>query len=514
MKIIKYLLIYILFFSIYIWNVKANINFSVSPITYSIDTHTGAVIFKTASLRNNSNRTATIVTWKTDFQANWSTWKPDFVRKSELVYPDQELSTWITIEIDQFEIWPKEKKEVNFAIQVPNNATPWWHYWAVCFKDANSNSTNGWNISINIDYCIIILVNVDWEIITKAEVETTKIKTKSSWNWGWWWWWYSNKEKDDCIVDLTKSKYDWNCISEFFEKEDFEDSIADLKLDEDSNTTLDDFVINFETLFINEWNTHLLPEWKIKLVDKNWNQIKWIWKETIKNEHWAKVWEKIVDYLPINDEWWNVLPSQKRIYDIEWKWFPYEWYDENWKNIIKYWSPEEYYTKINIDKRWYIFPWERENERINHEKIKAYIDISYINNDWDTIEYSSAQEFYVDYKEKYIWLNPYAFIIIILIIILLLILWLIFRKKKIICINKECGKKLDKDMKVCPYCETKQNKKIIKAIKEIICINKKCSKKLDNDMKICPYCETKQNKKIIKAEEKKVKNKNKKDKKK
>jgi hypothetical protein len=69
-------------------------------------------------------------------------------------------------------------------------------------------------------------------------------------------------------------------------------------------------------------------------------------------------------------------------------------------------------------------------------------------------------------------------------------------------------------MKVCPYCETKQNKKIIKAIKEIICINKKCSKKLDNDMKICPYCETKQNKKIIKAEEKKVKNKNKKDKKK
>jgi len=35
---------------------------------------------------------------------------------------------------------------------------------------------------------------------------------------------------------------------------------------------------------------------------------------------------------------------------------------------------------------------------------------------------------------------------------------LIFRKKKRICINKDCAKKIDKDLKICPYCETKQEK--------------------------------------------------------
>jgi RNA polymerase subunit RPABC4/transcription elongation factor Spt4 len=35
----------------------------------------------------------------------------------------------------------------------------------------------------------------------------------------------------------------------------------------------------------------------------------------------------------------------------------------------------------------------------------------------------------------------------------------LFRKKKYKCINKQCKKELDEDMKICPYCGVKQNDK-------------------------------------------------------
>lgn len=460
MNKLKYILLAFIF--LYIWNTYAAITFSVTPIKYNIDTSTWSIIYKTASLRNNSDAPVDITTTSTDFQAYWVTWVPQFVRKkSELVYPEQELASWITIETDGFTINPWENIDVNFAIQVPDDATPGWHYWAVCFKNNNSETTSGWNIGINIDYCTIILLNVDWELITEADVQPTEIN--NTW-WTWWWAGYSNLQIDECLIDLTPSKYDWKCIKNYFKKDDLQSDINNLNLDENSEITANDFIINFETLFTNKWNTHLLPEWQITLLDNEWNQIRWIGKETIKNEEWAKIWEKVVDYLPINDEWWNVLPNQKRNYQVEWKWFPYEWYDENWKKVIKYWSPEEYYTRQNINERW-LFPWERINEKINNKKIKANIDISYINKDWETVEYSSAKEFLVNYKEKYIWINPYAIIYSLFGLIFILLLWIIFKKKKIICINKDCKRKLNKDMKICPYCETIQD---IKHSKEII----------------------------------------------
>ncbi len=451
MKLLKYLLLIISIFCTYLWNVNANINLTVSPIRYEIDTSTWSVVTKTATLFNRSNETHTIITWKSDFESKDTSWNPKFVRRSELVFSDQELSSWISIDTNSFTILPWEKKEISFTITVPDNATPWWHYWAVFFKNNNSEWSSWTKVGINVDYWVLLLVKVDWEIITEGNVEDTIVKIG-------WWVWIAALIMDDCpVIDLTKSRYDWKCIDDFFDKEDLKEDIDDLNLDNLSDLELSDFNINFETLFINEWNTHLKPKWNITLIDENWKEIKWIWKEIIKNEHWAIIWEKIVDYLPINDNDGNVLPWTNRNFIADWKWFPYEWYDETWKKIIKYWTPSEYYSRKNKDEKWYIFPWERENERINHEKINANVKISYINKDGEEVEFNSAEEFYVDYKEKYIWLNPYAFILFWFVIIISFLLWLICRKKKIKCSN--CNKKLDKDMKICPYCGTKQKKK-------------------------------------------------------
>ncbi len=448
MKLSKLLIILITFFLLlFIENTYANINLAVSPIKYEISAATWSIITKTATLYNKSTETHTILTWKSDFQANWTTWNPQFVRKSELVYPEQELSSRIDINTDSFTIAPWEKKDIQFTITIPDNATPGGHYAWIFFKKTNAQSSS-WNIvSINIDYGVLVLVNVEWEIVENWDVEDTIIYSSHH---------RKKKKKDDCpIVDLTKSRYDWKCYDELWIYWPISDNVN--KIDNLDSNDLDQtvFNINFETLFVNDWNTHLKPTWKIILTDENWNEIKWIWKELVKNEKWSIIWEQIVDYIPINDNNGNVLPYTKRIFDTEWKWFPYEAYDENWKKIIKYWTPEEYYTRQNIEERWFLMPWERVNERVNHEKINADIQLSYTNKEWEEIEFNSAKEFFVDYKEQYIWLNPYFFILLWLLILIIYILWLIFRKKKIRCIN--CKKKIDKDMKVCPYCNKKQN---------------------------------------------------------
>ena len=452
MKIINLLLLLITLSFSYIWAVSANIDLTVSPIKYEIDVSTWSIVTKTATIFNRSNQTHVISTWKSDFISVDNTWNPHFVRNSENIFNWQELSNWIKIDTENFILNPGEKKDISFTITVPENATPGWHYWAIFFKNNNAKNSNWSQITINVDYWVLILVKVEWEIITKVDIDETVIINPFSAL-------YNNLEKDKCFLfDFTTSKYDWKCIDlSFITGEEIEFNSAD---DE-----ILDFEIIFNTLFKNIWNTHIKPYWTIKLLDINWKEINSIWKEIIKNDAWAIIWEKIVNYLPINDNWWNILPWSSRIFESIWRWFPYEWYDENWKKIIKYWSPEEFYTRENwlylsMDKiEESLYFWERINLKRNHRKIKALINIEYENKDWELVEFNSAQEFYVDYKEKYKWINPYVSILWILSLFIISMLLLVTKKKKIKCINKACKKILNVDMKICPYCWTKQKHK-------------------------------------------------------
>ena len=449
MKLINFLILLTTILFSFNLKTNANINLSVSPIKYEIKADKWTIIKKSATIYNRSDKTYTIVTGKSDFDSIDNTWNPHFIRKNTLEYTWKELANWINIDTESFTILPWESKKIFFTITVPENATPWWHYWAVFFKNNNSEQT-WWNqIKINVDYWVLILVRVNWKIIESWNVKNTVIT-----GWGGW----SRILMDKCpIADLTSSRYDGKCIDDFLNEWKIKDNIEQLEKLKVSDINNKQFNIDFDTLFINEWNTHLKPIWKIKLIDEDWKEIKWIWKKIIKNDAWAIIGEKIVDYIPINDNKGNVLPSTKRKFESEWKWFPYEAYDENWKKIIKYWTPEEYYTRQNVEERWFLLPWERVNERINKKKINAIIDLWYTNKDWELIEFNSAKDFYVNYKDKYIWLNPYFFIISFFIVLIIWILLLIFRKKKVKCIK--CKKKINKDMKVCPYCLTEQKEK-------------------------------------------------------
>jgi hypothetical protein len=46
--------------------------------------------------------------------------------------------------------------------------------------------------------------------------------------------------------------------------------------------------------------------------------------------------------------------------------------------------------------------WERYSQRIKKEKITALIDLSYKDKKGKKVEFNSAKEFYINYKESYI----------------------------------------------------------------------------------------------------------------
>ena len=495
----RYLILFIFIFSLFLQYGFAAINYGVTPIKYELELNPGESITLPASIRNNGPDTVTLPTTASDFQVNGTSWVPSIVRKSELVYPDQELSTWITLWAPSVTLDPGEEWTIDFTIDVPTTATPGWHYWAVLFMNAGSETSTSWNIGINVDYGIIILVNVSGEILVDIDIEDPIISNSSkgggNYNWSWdswmfdawilsytpnnnsWYVWNDDTEKavyqniDDCpLGDFTTSRYDLKC---FWNSEPplFSNNVPPTALDtndlQDSSPNepvlfWNDFSIDFSFPVKNSWNTHVKPVGKVVLKDESWETIKAIWKESITNDRGAIIGEKIVDYIPINDQDGNVLPNSTRIFESEWKGFPYKKYDNAWNQVLNYWTPSEYYTKKNKEDSWFLMFWERVSENRANETITAETEITYNDEEWNPIKFTSAQEFNIQYIEEKVTINPYIILGLLLlstagIFLYFAIKWWFLVAKTSKCWN--CKESIKSHWNTCPYCKTIQDKK-------------------------------------------------------
>ena len=454
-KIISVFLVVILWFS---YQVNASINMTVSPIKYEIDVEPGEIVTQTATLFNYSSDTLNITTSTAEFQSDGNSGKPI------IIFPEAEnnsIASWITLHTEDFVIWPNGEKTISFDIFVPDNATPGGHYWVVFFENDSAGVSNGSKIWINVDYGVLLLVNISGEIIKEWEV--SDVVVKNNWWWSGWGWSSYRNQKDNCpLWDFTKSNFDNKCIDEVMSLSNITKNSEDINLtdilgEDFESKTKDELDIQFEIPFENKWNTHIKPTGKITLVDEDGKQIPNIWKAVILNDNGAIIWEEIVDYIPINDIWGNVLPNTKRVFEWEWKWFPYKDRDIAGDEIVRYWSPNEYYTKKNIPENTILNFWERTLERNNTKLVTAEIQVAYTDVNGEEIEFNSAEEFYIDYVDTYVWINKY--------IILLWSLWGFFififiiakRKKKKKCMH--CDKVIEKDIFICPYCGKKQKEK-------------------------------------------------------
>jgi RNA polymerase subunit RPABC4/transcription elongation factor Spt4 len=426
-------------------------------------------------LFNYSNDTLYITTSTAEFISDGRSWKPVIVQPAA---NSNSIASWITLHTADFTIGPNEEKTISFDLFIPDNARPGGHYWAVFFENDAAWLGAGSKIGINVDYWVLLLVNISWEIIKEWEVDDVIVRNN------WWGGWYRNK-KDNCpLWDFTKSNFDNKCIDEIgWDESQIDESkeidLTDILWEDFEGNKEDDLDIKFEIPFENKWNTHIKPTGKITLVDEDGKQIENVGKEVVLNDNGAIIWEKIVDYIPINDIWGNVLPQTQRVFEWEWKWFPYKVYDDAWDEVVKYWSPNEYYTKKNIPENTILNFWERVLERSNKKLVTAEVQVAYTDENGEEIEFNSAEEFYIEYVDTYVWLNKYIILFLSLGWLFVFFFIIAKRKKKKKCIH--CKKVIEKDILICPYCGKKQKDK--KSDKKVVKKKKETSKKDDKKKK-------------------------------
>jgi hypothetical protein len=75
--------------------------------------------------------------------------------------------------------------------------------------------------------------------------------------------------------------------------------------------------------------------------------------------------------------------------------------------VVNYWTPGEFYTRKNQEETGFVMFWQRVSEIRTHKTILAEIEMSYLDENGEEIEFNTAKEFQVQYVEQRITNNPY-----------------------------------------------------------------------------------------------------------
>lgn len=368
---------------------------SISPLKYEISVEQWTTATKTIKITNEWEDPITLYTSSEDFISGDSTGQPKFIKPEIGWANDISLANWITIKEKNLTLTVWETREIDFDITVPENGEPGWHYWAIFFSPG---IIWDWEVAFSQRIWILLLIEVPGEIIIDWKLETFEI---------------------------------W---------ENIEDSFVE-------NNSFDDLPITFNTNFKNNWNIHLKPRWQIELIDEDGNVLKNVWKETITSPTWTFVWEKMVDYIPVNDVEWNVLPHSDRTFISTWEWFGYTVLEEDWTKKVLFKNIEEYYDDKASESQAYLMFWEQIHEREVSKEITANLSLYYKSKDIEQKEFLQTSKFNISYTQKYIWLNYYVVSwvwILVLGLIYFVIMVLPKQKRKK---EEEMRKKIMKEMK-------------------------------------------------------------------
>ncbi len=369
---------------------------SISPLKFEFDISELSSKKEKIKVTNNYDYPITLYSSSEDFIAWDDTGTPKFVKGEDQTNPEYSLSNWIKIEDQNVTLAPKESREIYFNVSVPKNAEPGWHYAAVFFSPG---TPAGAQVAVVQRLWVLVLVNVPGEVKIEGNLKSFKI-----WN-----------------TDENK------------------------KFEEINN--FKNFPIVFQTIFENLWNVHLKPSWKITLIDENWEVLKNIWKETLSSPAGAYIWEKMVDYIPINDTLWNVLPKSERRFETPWMWFWYSVLNEDGTKSVLFKNLEEYYADKASEKAQYLMFWQRVNSRTVNKKITANFELTYEWKDKEKKEFNDKKEFYVTYSEKYIWVNYILVWVLWIIVILILVYFIVVAPKARLKREEELKKKIMEEMR-------------------------------------------------------------------
>ena len=103
---------------------------TISPPRFELDGNPGSIINQTIKLFNETEETRIFYPAVQDFAARGEAGEPGFVEKSE----EYGLSDWLKMDLLPISLAAKERKEISFTVEVPDNAEPGGHYAAIFFS--------------------------------------------------------------------------------------------------------------------------------------------------------------------------------------------------------------------------------------------------------------------------------------------------------------------------------------------------------------------------------------------
>jgi len=365
--ILKKLLVFLWLFVINFW--LANASLSISPLKHEFNINPWEKVEEIIKVTNNSDEPVTLYTSKEDFIAWDEKGTPTFVKPKDSTSDEFSLSNWIELDNNTITLAKNETREVKFTVNVPSNWEPWWHYWAVFFSPGKPSWTQ---VAVVQRLWVLVLINVSWDVRI----------------------WWELKEFKIWSLDEKVFK-EWNNFT--------------------------DFPISFQTKFQNDWNIHIKPTWKITLTDENWDQLKNIWKESVLSPAGAFIWEKLVDYIPVNDTLGNVLPNSTRNYESIWEGFWFQELKEDGTKIVKFKDLNSFYS--DKKSQTYLKFWETVKTRKISKPLTVVLELSYEWKNKQIKDFRQTKSINVAFTEQYVWVNNF---IIFIWIILVAGLWYYF----------------------------------------------------------------------------------------
>jgi hypothetical protein len=352
----------------------------VSPIRDEFNMDRWQTLTRSIKLYNNSNEAQTIYMSSEDCEADanygapectifsWSTNEKDI----------EKASTWITPWISgNFTIPPKWEKTVSYTISAPINASPGGHYGAIFFNSPSGGWSDDATISMVRRIGMLFMINLSGKIFVDTSVWTIEVVQK--------WWWTGVMPLlaptvnfiDNPIVYIKEKGKKFMMV--FTDPEEVQKMAQEINpFWEKPTLNSADFQVDLKIPVQNNGNTHIKPTGKIFLYDGDEQLVK-IWKEAILNENGAFMGEKIVDYIPINDNKGNVLPNTQRIFSVKWQWFAYGDMDAAGRYMISFENPSSYYSRLSEEAGKFMYPWERLAVRNTTKTLDAKVEMSYKN---------------------------------------------------------------------------------------------------------------------------------------
>lgn len=145
-------------------------SFTAIPPTVSLELKPGDRTEGVMKLANNSDEAITFKVGVQDYTVSDTMGTPNILPPGSLDNR-YSASSWIAIAPSYFTIQPHEKQEVNYYVQIPQEARPGGHYAAAVYSPANIAQNQGVGAAVNTQIGTLFYFDVAGDINEQATIE-------------------------------------------------------------------------------------------------------------------------------------------------------------------------------------------------------------------------------------------------------------------------------------------------------------------------------------------------------